>query len=395
MNQVDQSVSRDAGGDDEDMSAIDWLLTLAERWKLLVFMPLLVGVLALGYSFTIRPVFTASARLLTPQEPMSTATAMAGAVGGGGVALGGLGALAGLKNPADKWVGLLGSRTIADALVERFKLQEQYKTPYRFLAWQELANRTRITTGKDSLIDIEVDDEDPEAAARLVSGYVEELQKLALTLAVKEGADRRQFFGQRLADAKAGLTKAEVGLKQVGIRADVVKTQPEFAVAKLAQLQAIVAALETKVAVMRGAMTDNNPEFRIALLELSALRDQFKRAERDQPGGDNGSGSEYIERYRDFKYYETLFEQFARQYEAARADEARTGVTVQIVDPVLVPEYKSSPKRGRIAMLSTLVALGVCLAYVVAKHRWHSYRQTPEGDHKAQALKRALQWRRR
>lgn len=395
MNRIGEEAvdGADVGLDDDEFSAFDLALALAEQWKLLVAVPLLAGVLGLGYSYTIAPRFTASTQLLTPQEPVSTALAMAGGLGGAGASLGGLGALAGLKNPADKWVGLMGSRVVADAIVERFKLQQQYDLPYRFQAWQELGARTRISAGKDSLIDIEVDDESPERAVQLVSAYVEELQKLTQTLAVTEGAQRRQFFEQRLADARAGLTKAELALKQVGVRADVMKTQPEAAVAQLAQLQATVSALETKAAVLRGGMTEANPEFRATLLELASLREQLRRLENDRPT-DAAGGSEYVERFREFKYHETLFEIFARQYEVARADEARTGTTAQIVDPVLLPEYKSSPKRGRMAIVSTLVSLVLCLVYVMASHQWRAFRQSPAGADKARALRRALRWRR-
>ncbi len=40
------------------------------------------------------------------------------------------------------------------------------------------------------------------------------------------------------------------------------------------------------------------------------------------------AGIEYIRKLRDVKYYETIFDLLARQYEVAKVDEARQGAVV-------------------------------------------------------------------
>ncbi|HLO94397.1 MAG TPA: lipopolysaccharide biosynthesis protein, partial [Burkholderiaceae bacterium] len=50
------------------------------------------------------------------------------------------------------------------------------------------------------------------------------------------------------------------------------------------------------------------------------------------------------------------FDIFARQYELARADEAKEGPVIQVIDAAEKPERKSRPKRGLSAMLATLAA---------------------------------------
>lgn len=376
-----------------EISLLDVLLVLAARLKLMVALPLAVGLLTLGLSYTMKPTFTASTQLLSPQQPSSTAAALLGSIGGAAGALGG--SLAGLKNPADQWVGLLKSRVVVDAIVKRFKLQALYESDYEFQARDKLASMSRITVGKDGLIDIEVDDENPERSAQLVSAYVEELQRLTNSLAVTEASQRRLFFQRQLAEAKEGLIKAEVALKEGGINASVLKTSPEAAVTQLAQAQAALAAQEVKLSVMRGSMTENNPDFKQAALELASLREQLRKAEQDKPGQAQGDAAQYVTRYREFKYYETLFELFARQYELARADEAKDGALVQVVDPVLVPEYKSAPKRGRMAVLATVFTFMACAVYVLSANGLRNYRQKPGGAAKLAALGQAFRPRRR
>ena len=75
--------------------------------------------------------------------------------------------------------------------------------------------------------------------------------------------------------------------------------------------------------------------------------------------------ADYVGKYRDFKYQEVLFEQFSRQFEMARLDEAREGL-LQVVDRAQVPERKSWPKRAVMGAVGGAVGLAALLAYVLA-----------------------------
>lgn len=347
-------------------------LILLRRLRLLILLPLLVGSVTLGVSFLIPPTFTAVTLLLPPQQQSSAASALLGSLGGVAGALGS--GLSGIKNPTEQWIGLLKSRSVADALVTRFKLRELYEADYQFQARDGLAARTAVTSGKDGMIELRVDDRSPQRAAQIAAAYVEELQRLVDTLAVTEAAQRRLFFQKRLDEAKAGLIKAETALRESGVGGDVVKTSPGAAVTQLAQVQAAVAAQEVRISVMRGSMTESNPELRQATLQLASLREQLRKLERDGPAGASGNEStQYVARYREFKYFETLFDLFAKQYEIARVDEARDGGLIQVVDAAQVPEYKSRPKRAMMAALAGMLTFMLCAAYVLGSHYWRRF----------------------
>jgi len=371
----------------------DVLLILAPRWRLLVWLPLGVGVVVLGLTFLIPKTYTASVKLLPPQDRGSQAAALLGSLGGVAGALGG--GLSGLKSPIDQWVAFLKSRTIAEAIVNRFKLKEIYKSKFQFQARDELGGNTRINAGRDGLISLEVDDHVPQRAADLANAYIEELQQLSTNLAVSEAAQRRLFFQRELDKTKTELIKAEVALRESGISPDVVKTSPTAAVSQLAQAQAAVAAQEVTLSVMRGTMTESNPDYQQAALQLASLREQLKRAAKDSPGQGSDEATKYVTRYRDFKYYETLFELYSRQLEAARADEAREGALVQVVDPPMVPEYKSGPKRAMLAVLATVFTGLLAVGYVLARNALTSMGRRPDGAVKLASLRRSLRSRER
>lgn len=347
---------------DDEISLVEIVIALKRRARLILVAPLLVGVLSFAVTYLITPTFTASAQLLPPQQQQSGAAALLGSLSGlaGGMA----GAAAGLKNPSDQWVALLKSRTVADALIKRFNLKEYYEKEFYFETRKNLEDNSKITAGKDSLIDIEVVDKDPKLAAEIANAYIEELQSLSKTLAVSEASQRRVYFEGQLKEAKDNLIKAETALRNSGVSASALKTSPEVALGGIAELKARITAAEVNLNVLRDSMTANSPTVKQATAELGSLRQQLRNAE-DSDVQAQGAGAAYVQKYRDFKYYETLFEMMAKQYELAKADEAKDGALIQVVDPAQVPEWKSAPKRALIAVIATILTLLLTILYVL------------------------------
>lgn len=351
--------------EDDEISLLDLLQTIVDNLRLLVLGPLAVGLLALGISFVIPPTYTAKTQFLPPQQQQSAAASMLASLG----SLGGLaGAAAGLKNPADQYIAYMKSNAVKDALIDRFKLMERYDAKLREDVRKALDTNARIASGKDGLISVEFDDKEPKFAAEVANAYVEELRALMGKLAVTEAQQRRLFFEKQLVKAKDNLTAAEQALKATGISDSVLKSNPASAVAGVAALKAQITAQEVKVGAMRGYLAETAPDFRQAMTELANLRAQLaKQDQADVTGNTAGNGAvhgDYISRYRDFKYHETLFELFAKQYELAKVDEAREGAVIQVLDAAQPPERKSKPKKALIAVIATIAAGFALLLFV-------------------------------
>ncbi len=380
---TDPTVAPDQG--DDEINLLDLLQVVADNLRLLILGPLVAGLLALGYSFTIAPTFTASTKFLPPQQQQSSAAAMLQSLG----ALGGLaGAASGLKNPADQYLAFMKSNSVQDALIDRFKLMDRYESKFRQDARTALAGSARSSSGKDGLITVEVDNKDPAFAAQLANAHVEELQKLLSRIAVTEAQQRRVFFEKQLGNAKDNLVKAEIALKTSGVSSSVLKVDPKAAVEGLARLKAGIAAQEVKLSSMRGYLTENAPDFKQAQTELAALRSQVVRSEKEEPAVTGGE-SDYIAKFRQFKYYETLFELFAKQYEIARIDESREGAVIQVLDVAQQPERKSKPKKAQIAMMTTPAMGFALLLFVFVRSALRGAAQNPESTEKLAHLRRA------
>ncbi len=367
--------------DDDEISLLDLLQVVVDNLRLLVMGPLVCGLAALGISFAIPPTFTAKTQFLPPQQQQSSAASMLASLG----ALGGLaGAATGLKSPADQYIAFMKSVSLQDALIDRFKLVEKYEAKLKTDSRLALTGNVRIASGKDGLISVEVDDKDPKFAADLANAHVEELRNLLGRLAVTEAQQRRMFFEKQLAQTKDNLAKADLSLKSSGINSSVLKSSPASAVEAVARLKAGISVQEVKLGTMRNYLTESSPDFKQALSELASLKSQLNKAEKEEPASQGTS--DYVARYREFKYQETMFELFAKQFELAKVDESREGAVIQVLDIAETPERKAKPKKAMITIIATLASGCALLLFVFIRSALKSASQNQETQKRINSL---------
>ena len=371
--------------DNEGIDVLDLALPLLQHWKALLLVPLLCGLIALGATYLVEPTYTSRTVFLPPQQQQSAAASALASLG----ALSGLaGAAAGIKSPADQYVALLQSTSVADRLIDEFKLMQVYEARFRFEAQKSLADRTRISLGKkDGLITVEVDDVDPQRASDLANRHVDELRRLGAQLALTEAQQRRVFFEAQLKKTRDDLTQAQQLLQASGFNPGALKAEPRAAAEGYARLRAEVTSAEVRLQTLRRSLSDATPEVQQAQAMLGALRSQLQKSEAPT---DSTGGPDYVSKFREFKYQETLFELFSRQYEMARLDESREGALIQVVDVAKPAEYKSKPKRSLIAVSTTMAVLLLMAVYFVMRHFWRISAANPDKAVKLAQLRAAL-----
>ncbi|MEI7681292.1 MAG: Wzz/FepE/Etk N-terminal domain-containing protein [Betaproteobacteria bacterium] len=392
--------------DDDEINLFDLLIVLAKHKLMVLGFPLVAGVLAVIYSLMLPNIYTATTKILPPQQAQSGAASMLAQLGGLAGAAGGI---AGIKNPSDLYIGMMKSRTVADNIIQRFELLKipgETATKLPSGARAELAGVTVIAAGKDGIINIDVDDKDPKRAADLANAYVEELMKLTQVLAVTEASQRRLFFERQLGQAKESLAKAEAaarGAMQSG-GLILVEGQGRNLVETTARLRGQITVKEVQIGAMRSFATDRNPDMRMAQQELDTLRYELARLEGAGTSGHSktsadrspdkaGSGIDSVRLLRDVKYQETVYELLAKQFELAKIDEAKESTVVQVLDKAIEPARKSKPTRSRIVMVAVIAALliGVIGAFLV--EALFRAKAAPGQAERLGEFRRAIAWR--
>jgi tyrosine-protein kinase Etk/Wzc len=353
---------------------LDPLIILAKHKNFILYFVVAAIVLSVAGSLAMTTYYTAEVRILPPQQGQSFASAMLDQLGALAPLIGGASGGLGLKNPSDIYVDMLKSRAVADNLIDRFQLMNRYSKKLREDTRKRLENLTEINAGKDGVITIAVDDNDPAKAAEIANAYVEELTKLTKNLALTDAGKRRLFFEAEAEKAKEDLSAAEHALKETQERTGIVQldSQARVMLESYAMLQAQVTNKQVEIDAMRAYATPNNPDLIRKEQELNALRAELNRYKGGLGGGPIGDIAlekvpakmlEYVDKLREVKYREALLQILLKQYEIARIDEGRDSAVIQVFDKAQPPQRKSRPHRGLIVISVTLLGLVVaCLS---------------------------------
>jgi len=295
----------------DTISLFDLLLVLVKYRKMIIGITVAAALVSVGVALNMPNIYTATARILPPQQGQSSSMAMLGQLGSLAGAAGGA---LGIKNPNDLYIGMMNSRTLTDNIIARFKLKEAYKQDFLTDARATLQANVNVIAGKDGIIAIDVDDEDPKRAADIANAYVDELYKLTQNLAVTEASQRRLFFEKQLKLAKDELVAAEIAMKKTQEQTGIIKLegQAEAIIKAVAELRAQIAATEVNLGAMRMFATLDNPDYVRRETELAGLRTQLAAMEKAQ-GPRSGDvsvstrkmpevGLEYVRKLRDVKY---------------------------------------------------------------------------------------------
>lgn len=347
----------DTGGSLGDYAGVVWRY----RWLILS-----VTVAAMLVMFVV----TAS----LPKLYESTASMLAPKEGAGSGFLGGLAAASGLLQQVpnvslpslapnrDLLVSVLRSRTVVQAVVDRFKVQEHYRFQYVSDAIKKVRAATTVSVSKEGVISVTVEDEDPRQAAEMANFYVEQLDRLVAQYGVGEAGRQRVFLTEQLARARAGLDAAEGALRRFQERnsAVVLQEQTRGAIDAAARLKGEIMAAQVQLQVMRNFATDANPEVvsvrrRIDEMNRQLEQMQYGEAAFRGAGGRQGQfsvpfarvpevGLELARLTRDVKVQETLMTVLAQQVEQAKINEARDFPIVQVLDSAVPAERPSKPR---------------------------------------------------
>jgi len=347
-------------------------------------------------AFVLPPRYTTTTRLMPPDQASQGLASMM-AVLGKNTELGSLGTeLFGVKTSGDLFMGVLKSQTVENAIINKFDLRKVYGEKRYQDARKKLESRTDLTADRKSgIITIKVSDGDPQRAAQIGQAYVEELNRVVVSVDTSSAHRERVFLESRLKEVEQDLQSAEKDFSQFASKnaALDVKEQGRAMIGAAGTLEGQLIAAQTELEGLRQIYTSNNVRVR----SLQARVDEYKRQLQKMGGQTPGEGTEtsaantpnqsddlypsirklpilgvtWADLYRRTKVEEAVFETLTKQYEMARVEEAREVPTVKVLDAADVPEKKSFPPRLIIMLFGTLFVAAMGAVWILASKRWN------------------------
>jgi tyrosine-protein kinase Etk/Wzc len=387
-----------------EFDLLDLLLVMAERKKKIILSALVGMLITTALVLLMHPVFTAKAVVLPPQQGQSSAGLLSQL--GSLAALTGLGSSGAAKDPNDLYMAVLQSNTVADGLIKRLDLMNAYHTKRLSQARLLLANSSKFVSEKGGMISITVKDGDPHRAAQIANAYVDELHDINSRLIIGEAGVRRNFFSQQLALEKDRLTDAEIALQQTEEKTGALSPtgQTGVVISQVAALQGQIISREVQLDSLRTSSTDQNPDVIRLNNEIAGLRQQMRGLESEQKGRKPGDISltsrslpenqvTFLRKQRDVQYHTLIFDLIARQFEAARMDEAKASPLIQVLDPAEAPDRKSGPFRALWTLAGLILGFIYGCVSVIGSYVRSRVIADPDNAAKLAQFRRALRFR--
>ena len=381
------SIDLNAQVGEETVDLLGLMATFVREWRLGLICGVLVFLAGVSLTYMTTPLYEASATIL-PQQSRGDSNNLSALFSG--------------KGPGDIFVGLLGSRAVADGVIDRADLLAIYKTRSRERARSRLGAVSKISSGlKDTLIKVTVRDINAQQASRIANAYVDSLQAVQEAMALSESTLQREFFEKQLQRERDELAKAELALKGQQESSGIVQAeaQTQLGLSAIAGKQAQITALQVQLAALLEGSTDQNPQVKVLRSEIGQLEAQQRRMEgaaSGNVGASPGTGRmpevnlEYARRYRDVKYHETLLNALSNQYQNARLIEASSETLFEVVDRAVVPEQKSWPPRMLFVLLSVAFGVVAGVGAIAVKLLGRRLRSDPRNQDHLRSMRRSL-----
>lgn len=393
-------VDKQGSDGEQEINLLDLVQVVAKRKRLITRFCLAAAILSVGVSLLLPNVYTAKAAVLPPQK--ESGGGLASLLSGGGAgALTGLASGLGLGGGSDLYLGILKSRSVADAVIKRFNLAKVFETKSPEETRKALEHVVSVQGGKDGIITIVADNKDPKMAAALANAFVEELGRRSVELNLTKAGTERVFLEKRLSVVKDDLKRAEDDLRSFSVANKAVKVDAQAAasIEGIARLKAEIVSKEAQLASLRSYETDESPEVKSVQAAIGRLRNQLGSLAGSAKGSEGipnvgnipNLGLEYARRMREVKTQEAIYEQLTKQYEVAKLSEAKDSSSIQVLDEAVVPTKKSKPVRSLIVVLSTVTSFFIAVFWAFVLE--FVERMSAADRARLESIKNMLSWR--
>ncbi|HDR91503.1 MAG TPA: hypothetical protein ENN75_04560, partial [candidate division Zixibacteria bacterium] len=351
-----------------------WLWALLDKWKMLIFVPVIIGVLGFGVAHFIMPKwFKAEAEIMPLYQSGNMGGAMASLITGM-MSLGGGGGdyvLPMMITPSDLWGAIVKSNAIVDTLIEEYDLGTRYKQDYIEETRKVLKKRIETNVTGEGILVLGFEDKDPVFAAKVANSIVEYLDGINRELRMGTASQTRSFIEGRLKDTEVALAKAESAFVtfQKDHGAISIEDQARVAIESAAQIRAELLMAEVELSIAQSSRKPGHGGINETQSRIDELKKQLAKLETGESETDPFGirdlpelGVEYAKLFRDYQIQELLYQYLTQQYEQARIEESRDVPILQVLSRARVPEKRDRPKRivvSGLAFFAALILVGI------------------------------------
>ncbi|WP_447763255.1 capsule biosynthesis protein [Sphingopyxis panaciterrae] len=281
----------------------------------------------------------------------------------------------GAKQQTDMYLAVGRSSEVTGEVIRKLKLVGPGSYASARKAELALARKADVHSLTGGIIEVEVRTHDAAEAEALTRAYVDAIGDRIVALGKDRVERKRAIVSQRFKEAADRVATTETALNDFRRRNRLAEPQAELgaALSVRAGLEARLQAKQVELQTLQKFQGPENPQLMAVQSEVAALRSQVARSAQADvgPAGPNVAGlsevsGEYLDRYRDYRFAQALYEVYARSSEEV-AVETLAGETATNVQILEAPRLDADRKYNIAAIaLLALVILAALFTEIYA-----------------------------
>ena len=354
---------------------------LRARWRNLAAGGVL-GLLTMTSYALLAPKWYEAQLAVVPGAPPKAPSALAGALSMElpvDIGLGG--------SDAERIQAVMKSRSVTDAVIEKFGLTERYHQKYiegtRKVFWKHCSTRV---DKKPNVVTVTCEDKDPNVAQAMAAYFGVVGNRVMRHISASSAGEERRFLEQRVEEAKRDANEASERVREFEEKHKIIDLpeQSKAVVSAISSIKGDLLSKQLELEYLHG-FSSSDESTAVQLRRQVGVMESKLRTLEDVPDATdvavaaapakrsaNAKANQDIfpvamtvpklrfelgELYRQQKIQETLFMLLTQRFEMARVDEARDTSVFQILDEPVVPTHQSSPKRAQLVVLGLILGL--------------------------------------
>ncbi len=278
-----------------------------------------------------------------------------------------------VKSHPSRYINMLRSRVIMDAVIDEFDLEEVYGIDVREELYDKLQDDIVIIDNMDRSVTILcLFKSDPADAARMANALYRHLEELDERLNRQRAAEYRVYMERSHRDAQEELRRAEEDLKEyqdnTGIVALEEQTQKIIALAAKLESERIASELERDY--LKRTVEGAHPRLSELSERIKALEEKIETVTEDSLSTLIALGKlpdrslEYARLFREVSLREMVVEYLTTQVEQAKIDERKKSTNLLILEEAAPPERPARPRLLQIMALTIFFGFFLSIFFI-------------------------------
>ncbi len=362
---------------DKELQIIDYIKIILTQKKFIILAMVIVIILAALISFILPKWYKATVVLLPPTSEGPSFSGLSASLGAFG-----LGSIFGGNEDQFRLVAILRSRSLLEAMNDKYNFQERYKLKILDDTFKKLRSNIAIHIGDEEQIIFSFSSKDQDEVANMTNYAIYCLDSINISLATNQAMNSREFVEKRILLVQDSLLILEKNIEKFMKTHGIISISDQMtaSVENAADLKAKIMSKEIELELKKTYLDVEKPEILLLLQEITLLRNNYSNFFIDSANDQlfiNFNEIPKIEREllrlkRQAEYYIKLLEYLGPQYEQARIEEAKDVPTIQVLDKAARPDKRDKPRRALFVIKISIVAfiISLYIAYFRGKKNY-------------------------